>query len=77
MQRAYTAVWGQEALLFRAGGSVPITSMFQTELKLPITMMGFGPGENRHSPNEFIWLDCFYRGIEMAIHFYYGLAAGG
>jgi acetylornithine deacetylase/succinyl-diaminopimelate desuccinylase-like protein len=70
IQNAYEATWGKKALFYRAGGSVPVTSIFQDELDLPVSILGFGVGEGGHSPNEFLWLEHFQMGIESAIHFY-------
>ena len=71
VQRAYEATWGKRALIYRQGGSIPIMGMFQRELGVPITNLGYGNGGNGHAPNEFCRLRHFYRGIETAIHFYY------
>ncbi len=73
VQRAYEATWGKRARMIRAGGSVPIMGMFQRALGMPLTSLGYGSGENIHAPNEFYWLEYFYRGIDTAIHFYYNL----
>jgi acetylornithine deacetylase/succinyl-diaminopimelate desuccinylase-like protein len=75
VQQAYESVVGKRALLVRGGGSIPIGGMFQRELDIPMTMFGFGAGENVHSPNEYLELDEFYLGIDTAIHVYYNLAA--
>ncbi len=74
IQRAYEATWGKRARLIRAGGSVPIMGMFQRELGMPLTSLGYGSGEGIHAPNEFYWLDYFYKGIDTAIHFFHNLA---
>ncbi|MFC1960407.1 dipeptidase [Chloroflexota bacterium] len=73
IQRAYVTTWGKRAMMVRTGGSVPIMSMFQQELAMPLTELGFGIGKGLHSPNEYYILDYYYRSIEMAIHFYYNL----
>ncbi|RMF77324.1 MAG: dipeptidase [Chloroflexi bacterium] len=73
IHRAFEATWGKRALMVRTGGSIPIMGMFQRELNMPITSLGFGVGENLHSPNEFLWIEHFYRNIDTAIHFYYNL----
>lgn len=74
INRAFEVVWGKRPLMYRQGGSVPIIGMFQRELGMPITTLGYGVGDNGHAPNEYIFLDYFYRGIDTAIHFYYYLA---
>lgn len=73
LNRAYEAGWGQSIDFVRSGGSVPIIGMFQRELGLPITAMGFGSGALIHAPNEHLLLDCFYMNIDTAIHFYHDL----
>jgi acetylornithine deacetylase/succinyl-diaminopimelate desuccinylase-like protein len=70
LQRAYQATWGQEALLYREGGSVPVLGMFHRELGMPMIQLAFGVGDNGHAPNEYMILEYFPRGIELAIHFY-------
>lgn len=74
IQQAYEAVWGKRARMIRMGGSVPIMGMFQRELGMPLTSLGYGSGGNIHAPNEFYWLEYFYKGIETAIHFFHNLA---
>jgi acetylornithine deacetylase/succinyl-diaminopimelate desuccinylase-like protein len=49
--------------------------MFQRELKVPMTHLGLGAGENIHSPNEFIRIEDYYLAIDTAIHLYYNLQA--
>lgn len=74
LNRAYTAVWGTPATLERTGGSIPVLGLFQQELQIPMTMLGFGTGGNGHAPNEYMLLDYFDKGIDTAIHFYYYVA---
>jgi len=74
IQRAFEAVWGKRAILYRQGGSVPIIGMFQRELGMPITSLGYGTGDNGHAPNEYYELPYFARNIDTAIHFYHYLA---
>jgi len=73
IQRAYEATWGKRARLIRAGGSVPIMGMFQRELGMALTSLGYGTGEGVHAPNEYLLLDYFARGIDTAIHFFHNL----
>lgn len=74
LNRAYKAVWGKPAKMERHGGSIPVLGFFQRELDIPMTSMGFGTGGNGHSPNEYMILEYFLKGIDTAIHFYYYLA---
>jgi acetylornithine deacetylase/succinyl-diaminopimelate desuccinylase-like protein len=77
IQQAFEAVWGKRASLYRQGGSVPITGMFQKEMGIPIAGLGFATGYNGHAPNEYYILEYFYRSIDTAIHFYNFLAESG
>jgi acetylornithine deacetylase/succinyl-diaminopimelate desuccinylase-like protein len=75
LQKAYRATWGEEALLAREGGSVPVLGMFHRELGLPIIQVAYGVGDNGHAPNEYMTLAFFPKGIELGIHFYEYLGA--
>lgn len=74
INRAFEAVWGQPVQMVRQGGSVPIMGMFQKELNIPMTNLGHGTGDNRHSPNEFLYHNYFQMGIDTAVHAFYNLA---
>ncbi len=73
IQRALKAVLGKEALLMRHGGSLPIGGILGRELDLPVTMLGYGSGDNSHAPNEFIVIDDLHKAIEVAIHLLFSL----
>lgn len=73
LQRAFQATWGQPALLYRQGGSVPIMGMFQRELGMDLATLGFGTGDNGHAPNEYLIVEELWRGIATALHFYHNL----
>ncbi|MFC1936286.1 dipeptidase [Chloroflexota bacterium] len=72
---AYRHVWENEAVISRAGGSLPIVAEFQRNLKAPFVLMPLGLDDNRHSPNEHYRLDYYEKGVETAIRYYYALAA--
>lgn len=74
IQRAFEATLGKRALMMRMGASAAIGGMFQHELGIPMSNLGFGAGDNAHSPNEYIRLDDFFLGIDTAIHVYHNLA---
>ena len=74
LQRAYEATWGQRAVIFRHGGSIPILGMLDSELGIPMLDFGLGVGDNGHAPNEYMLLEHFGLGIERAIHLYHYLA---
>ncbi len=62
---AMTAIFGNETVYTRSGGSIPIVGLFDRNLGIPSVMMGFGlPDDNLHAPNEKLYLPNFYRGIE-------------
>ena len=68
---AYEEVFGREPVYMREGGSIPVVSQFQSELKLETVLMGFGlPDDRIHAPNERFYLPNFYRGIQASIHFF-------
>jgi acetylornithine deacetylase/succinyl-diaminopimelate desuccinylase-like protein len=67
--RAYEKGWGVQPIFERAGGSIPITNdMLYISKNLAI--MGFSyKGGAAHGPNENIYLDMLYKGIDTAIYF--------
>lgn len=67
---AYAAVFENEPVLMREGGSIPVVTEFKEVLGLDTVLMGFGLPDSRvHSPNENFNLPMFHRGIETAIRF--------
>jgi acetylornithine deacetylase/succinyl-diaminopimelate desuccinylase-like protein len=68
---AMREVFNKETVFIRSGGSIPIVGDFETYLKIPSVMMGFGlPDDNLHAPNEKFHIPNFYRGIESLIRFF-------
>jgi acetylornithine deacetylase/succinyl-diaminopimelate desuccinylase-like protein len=64
-------VFKKNTVFIRSGGSIPIVSDFEKELKIPSVMMGMGlPDDNLHAPNEKFHIPNFYRGIESIIRFF-------
>jgi acetylornithine deacetylase/succinyl-diaminopimelate desuccinylase-like protein len=64
-------VFKKQTVFIRSGGSIPIVTDFQDELKIPSVMMGFGlPDDNLHAPNEKFHIPNFYRGIEAICLFF-------
>ena len=46
-------VFGKDTVYIRSGGSIPIVTQFEKDLKIPSIMMGMGlPDDNLHAPNE-------------------------
>ncbi|HYP13163.1 MAG TPA: M20/M25/M40 family metallo-hydrolase, partial [Bryobacteraceae bacterium] len=62
---AMSSVFGNQTVLTRGGGSIPIVGLFLKHLGIPSVMMGFGlPDDNLHAPNEKLHLPNFFSGIE-------------
>lgn len=69
--KAIEKTLGKSPVPVRGGGSIPITSLFESELKLKTVFLGFGlDSDNLHSPNEKFNLDNFYKGIETIPYFH-------
>jgi len=70
-------VFGKDTVYIRSGGSIPIVTQFDKDLKIPSIMMGMGlPDDNLHAPNEKFHIPNFYRGIESIIRFFQKLGDG-
>ena len=68
--RAYHRAFGAPAVFLRNGGTIPIVSLVQKVLEIPVVLMGFGlPDDRIHAPNEKFHLPNFHKGIETSIHF--------
>ncbi|MGD6895541.1 dipeptidase [Bacillus infantis] len=73
--KAYEKVYGVPAAFTRGGGSIPIVSVFDQLLGLPVVLMGFGlPEENFHAPNEHFHLENFDKGMQTLCHYWADLA---
>ncbi|MFY8186352.1 MAG: dipeptidase [Flavobacterium sp.] len=69
--RAYTETFGVPAIPVRSGGSIPIVSLFEKELKSKTILMGFGLDSDAiHSPNEHFGIFNYLKGIETIPLFY-------
>lgn len=74
--RAYERTFGARPVFSREGGSIPVATLVQETLGIPILFMGFGlPDDNLHAPNEKLHLPNFYRGIRASIALMEELAA--
>jgi acetylornithine deacetylase/succinyl-diaminopimelate desuccinylase-like protein len=66
---AYTFAWGVEPVFERSGGSVPITFECM-KIADEVVIMSYGLKSGRaHGPNENIYLQNFYNGIQATIKF--------
>ncbi|WMM33779.1 dipeptidase [Shouchella clausii] len=69
--RAYEEVYQTEVAYTRMGGSIPVVETFDSQLHIPIVLMGFGlPSENFHAPNEHFHLENFDKGMETIVAFW-------
>ena len=69
--KAYTETFGVQAIPQRSGGSIPIVSLFEKELKSKTILMGFGLDSDAiHSPNEHFGIFNYLKGIETIPLFY-------
>ncbi|WP_373060253.1 dipeptidase [Zunongwangia sp. H14] len=69
--KAYEETFGKTPIPQRSGGSIPIVSLFEKELKSKIILMGFGLDTDAiHSPNEHFGLWNYLKGIETIPYFY-------
>ncbi len=69
--KAYSDTFGQTPIPQRSGGSIPIVSLFEQELKSKTILMGFGLDSDAiHSPNEHFGVWNYLKGIETIPLFY-------
>lgn len=69
--KAYEATFGKTPIPQRSGGSIPIVSLFEKELKSKTILMGFGLDSDAiHSPNEHYGIWNYLKGIETIPYFY-------
>ena len=70
-KKAIETTFGKTPIPLRGGGSIPITSLFESVLGISTVLMGFGlDSDNLHSPNEKYGLKNFYKGIETIPYFF-------
>ena len=63
--KAYQDTFGVPPIPQRSGGSIPIVSLFEKELKSKTILMGFGLDSDAiHSPNEHFGIFNYLKGIE-------------
>ncbi|WP_209404759.1 dipeptidase [Pseudozobellia sp. WGM2] len=69
--KAYETTFGKTPVPQRSGGSIPIVSLFEKELKSKTILMGFGLDSDAiHSPNEHFGVWNYLKGIETIPYFY-------
>lgn len=68
---AFEFGFGKRPTVVREGGSIPVVGSFQSALKAPVVLLGFGlPDDNLHGPNEKFTLACFDGGLKTLVKFY-------
>jgi acetylornithine deacetylase/succinyl-diaminopimelate desuccinylase-like protein len=76
--RAIEQGFGRAPVFCREGGSIPVVSTFQEELRIPAVLFGVGlPDENAHAPNERLDLGNFHNGIVSSAILYNEIAKIG
>jgi acetylornithine deacetylase/succinyl-diaminopimelate desuccinylase-like protein len=74
--RAYQRAFGAQTVFLRNGGTIPVVTLLQEVLGIPVVLMGFGlPDDRIHGPNEKFHLPNFFRGIETSSLFLAELGA--
>ena len=69
--KAYSETFNKTPIPQRSGGSIPIVSLFEQELKSKTILMGFGLDSDAiHSPNEHFGIWNYLKGIETIPWFY-------
>lgn len=69
--KAYQKTFNKIPVPQRSGGSIPIVSLFEQELKSKTILMGFGLNSDAiHSPNEHFGVWNYLKGIETIPNFY-------
>jgi acetylornithine deacetylase/succinyl-diaminopimelate desuccinylase-like protein len=72
MQTALKETWGEEPLMHRIGGAIPVVGVLQDRLGIDSVLTGFSlPDDNIHGPNERLHLPTLKRGIEALIRYFY------
>ena len=70
--KAYKQTFGKTPIPQRSGGSIPIVSLFEEQLKSKTILMGFGLDSDAiHSPNEHFGVWNYLKGIETIPYFYH------
>lgn len=71
VKKAMEKGFQKEVHLIRQGGTIPIVSLIQNFLKVPVILMGLGlPNENAHAPNEKLLKENFVNGVKSLCNFY-------
>lgn len=68
-RKAVALGFGTDPVFIREGGSIPIVETFQSLLKAPVVLLGFGrPDDGAHGPNEKLNIEDFWKGVQTSAH---------
>jgi acetylornithine deacetylase/succinyl-diaminopimelate desuccinylase-like protein len=68
--KACESVFGRKPVFVRSGGTIGAVDWLHSHLKAPAVLLGFAQkSDNRHGPNEKLYLPNFERGIQTIIQF--------
>lgn len=63
--RAYHHGFGNSPAFIKSGGTIPVVSLLQKKLNIPVLMMGFALGnDDMHAADEKFYLPNFFNGIK-------------
>lgn len=63
--RAYRHGFGNSPAFIKSGGTIPVVSLLQKKLNIPVLMMGFALGnDDMHAADEKFYLPNFFNGIK-------------
>ncbi len=75
--KAWEEAMGRKAVVVRSGGSIPVCTAFSEAIGAPMIVGGVATKDGAaHGPNERLYLDHYYGGIDMLIRFMQRLADG-
>jgi acetylornithine deacetylase/succinyl-diaminopimelate desuccinylase-like protein len=78
--RAAMTAWkdatGLDCVVVRSGGSIPVCTAFSEALDAPMIVSGVATKDSgAHGPNEKLYVDHYYAGIDMIIRFLHEMAS--
>jgi acetylornithine deacetylase/succinyl-diaminopimelate desuccinylase-like protein len=76
--KAFEDTFGRPTVIVRSGGSVPVATAFNDAIGAPMVISGIATKDaGAHGPNERLYLENYYGGVEMLVRFMQELADGG
>lgn len=67
---AWRDATGKDCVVVRSGGSIPVCTAFSQALSVPMVVSGVATKDSgAHGPNEKLYVDHYYAGIDMIIRF--------